>query len=363
MKVIMTGGGTGGHIYPAIAIADKIKEKQPDAEILFVGTKKGLEKTLVPGNGYPIEFITVSGFDRRNMLKNIKTAADLVRGLSQAKKIIKSFKPDVVIGTGGYVCGPVVKTAAKMGVRTYIHEQNAFPGMTNKMLEPYVDKVFMGFEKAGEYFKHPEKHIVVGNPVRKSFFTKTKQQAREALGIAEDEFMILSFGGSRGAGRINKAMLSVLKEVNGMDKTSLYFGTGDVYYDVICHEAAELCGIADNVHIMRYIDDMDNHLMAADVVVSRAGALSIAEICVCGKCAVFIPSPNVTGNHQYHNAKAVADRGGAFLIEEKDLTDELLVSKLMELKNDPEKVKTMGQAAKKCAFNDSAETIYETIFK
>lgn len=250
-----------------------------------------------------------------------------------------------------------------MGIRTYIHEQNAFPGMTNKMLEPYVDKVFMGFEKAGEYFRHPEKHIVVGNPVRKSFFTKTKQQAREALGIAEDEFMILSFGGSRGAGRINKAMLSVLKEVNGMDKTSLYFGTGDVYYDVICHEAEELCSIADNVHIMRYIDDMDNHLMAADVVVSRAGALSIAEICVCGKCAVFIPSPNVTGNHQYHNAKAVADRGGAFLIEEKDLTDQLLVSKLMELKNDPEKVKTMGQAAKKCAFNDSAETIYETIFK
>ena len=362
MKVIMTGGGTGGHIYPAVAIADKIKEKQPDAQILFVGTRKGLEKTLVPKNGYPIEFITVSGFDRRNMLKNIKTAADLVRGLAQAKKIIKEFKPDVVIGTGGYVCGPVVKTAAKMGIRTYIHEQNAFPGMTNKMLEPYVDKVFMGFEKAGEYFKHPDKHIVVGNPVRKSFFTTTRAEARAALGIPEDEFMILSFGGSRGAGRINKAMLSVLKEVNGMENTSLYFGTGDLYYDVICHEAAEMCSLSDNIHIMRYIDDMDNHLMAADVVVSRAGALSIAEICVCGKCAVFIPSPNVTGNHQYHNARAVADKGGAILIEEKDLTDELLVSKLMELKQNLAQVEIMGAAAKKCAFNDSAEIIYDEIF-
>ncbi len=362
MKVIMTGGGTGGHIYPAVAIADKIKEKQPEAEILFVGTQKGLEKTLVPQNGYPIEFITVSGFDRRNIFKSVKTFADLLKGISQAKKIIRDFRPDVVIGTGGYVCGPVVRTAAKLGIRTYIHEQNAFPGMTNKMLESYVDKVFMGFEKAGEYFKQPQKHVVAGNPVRKSFFTLTKQQARERLGIAEDEFMILSFGGSRGAGRINEAMLSVLKEINGMEKTSLYFGTGDVYYDAICREAEAIGGISDNIHIMRYIDDMDNHLMAADVVVSRAGALSIAEICVCGKCAVFIPSPNVTGNHQYHNAKAVADKGGAILLEEKNLTDELLVSTLMKLKENPERVRDMGLAAGKCAFSDSAEIIYNEIF-
>ncbi len=362
MKVIMTGGGTGGHIYPAVAIADKIKEKQPDAEILFIGTQKGLEKTLVPKNGYPIEFITVSGFDRHNIFKSIKTAADLAKGLLQAKKIIKNFRPDVVIGTGGYVCGPVVRTAAKMGIRTYIHEQNAFPGMTNKMLENYVDKVFMGFEKAGEYFKQPEKHIVTGNPVRKSFFTLTKNQARERLGIAEDEFMILSFGGSRGAGRINEAMMSVLKKVNGLDKTSLYFGTGDVYYDDICQEAEKIENLSDNIHIMRYIDDMDNHLMAADVVVSRAGALSIAEICVCGKCAVFVPSPNVTGNHQYHNARAVADKGGAILLEEKTLTDELLVSTLMQLKENPQKVKEMGEAARRCVFGDSAEIIYNGIF-
>lgn len=362
MKVIMTGGGTGGHIYPAVAIADKIKEKDPKAEILFIGTRKGLEKTLVPQNGYPIEFITVSGFDRKNMLKNVKTAVDLLKGMSQAKKIIRNFKPDVVIGTGGYVCGPVVKTAAKMGIKTYIHEQNAFPGMTNKMLEPYVQKVFMGFEKAGEYFKHPEKHIVVGNPVRKSFFTKTKQEARQALGISEDEFVILSFGGSRGAGRINKAMLHVATEFSGKPKTSLYFGTGDIYYDAICKETEEKGGFEDNIHIMKYINDMDNYLMAADIVIARAGALSIAEICVCGKCAIFIPSPNVTGNHQYHNAKAVSDCGGAILIEEKDLTDELLVSQLTELRNDRQKLDAMGEAARNCAFNDSAEIMYYEIF-
>lgn len=357
----MTGGGTGGHIYPAIAIADKIKELNEDAEILFVGTEKGLEKTLVPKNGYDIEFITVSGFDRKNPIKAFKTAADLAKGNMQSKKLMKEFAPDVVIGTGGYVCGPVVRAAHKAGIRAYIHESNAFPGMTNKMLEQHVEKVFLGFERAAQFFKEPAKHVLTGNPVRKSFFTTTKKEAREALGIPEDEFVILSFGGSRGAGRINTAMVSVLKEVNGKENVSLYFGTGDVYYDAILMEL-EGYDMKDNVHVLRYIDNMDKYLVAADVVVSRAGALSLAEITACSKAAILIPSPNVTGNHQYHNAKAVADAGGAILIEEKDLKDEDLVQKIMELKENPEIAEEMGQKANTCAVMDSTEIIYHEIF-
>lgn len=363
MRVIMTGGGTGGHIYPAIAIADKIKEKNPDAEIIFAGTEKGLEKTLVPANGYRLEYITVSGFNRKNLLMNVKTAADLAKGMAQSKKLIREFKPDVVIGTGGYVCGPVIKAAQKAGIRCFIHEQNAYPGLTNKMLEAHVEKVFLGFERAGMYFKHPEKQVFVGNPVRESFFNITREEAREALGIPQDRFVILSFGGSGGAGRINKAMISVLEHVNGSDDTELYFGTGNAYYDAIQSELEDRkITPAENVHIMKYIDEMDKYLNAADVVISRAGALSLAEITVAGRCAILIPSPNVTGNHQYHNARAVADRDGAFLIEEKDLTDEGLIEKIMQLKNSPGLCDEMGRNARKCAHDSSAELIYREIF-
>ena len=170
MKVIMTGGGTGGHIYPAIAIADEIKKRFPDAEILFVGAKRGLEKTLVPDNGYPIKLIPVQGFNRKNPLKNVEVLRDLKQGNKLSKQILKEFQPDVVIGTGGYASAPVVKMAQKMHIPTYIHEQNAFPGVTNKMLEKYVEKVFLGFEEGSEYFRYPEKHVATGNPVRTSFY-------------------------------------------------------------------------------------------------------------------------------------------------------------------------------------------------
>ena len=197
MKVIMTGGGTGGHIYPAIAIADKIKERDPEAEILFVGTEKGLERELVPRSGYPIRFITVSGFNRKNMLKNIKVAKDLAKGSRQAKAILKEFMPDVVIGTGGYVCGPMVRAAHKKGIRTFVHEQNAFPGVTNKILEKYVDKVFISFEAAGEHFVHKEKLEITGNPVRKVFFEGDRPVCRKTLGLKPGDFALLCFGGSR----------------------------------------------------------------------------------------------------------------------------------------------------------------------
>ena len=202
MKVIMTGGGTGGHIYPAIAIADEIKKRFPDAEILFVGAKRGLEKTLVPDNGYPIKLIPVQGFNRKNPLKNVEVLRDLKQGNKLSKQILKEFQPDVVIGTGGYASAPVVKMAQKMHIPTYIHEQNAFPGVTNKMLEKHVEKVFLGFEEGSEYFRYPEKHVATGNPVRKSFYGMDREQARKDLGFRKKDFVLLAVGGSQGAGRI-----------------------------------------------------------------------------------------------------------------------------------------------------------------
>ncbi len=363
MRVIMTGGGTGGHIYPAIAIANKIKSVDKDAEILFVGTKRGLEKDLVPKNGYPIEFITVSGFNRKKLLTNVKTLADLMKGNIQARKIIKSFKPDVVIGTGGYVCGPVVRAAAKLGARTFIHEQNAYPGMTNKMLEKYVEKVFISFEPARKYFKEKDKLIMSGNPVRQSFFDADAKAARKALDIADDETVILSFGGSQGAGKINEMMMELLEKFNGVPAIRLYFVTGKYYNDSVKKEIVERgIELKDNIRILEYIDNMEKYLPASDIIISRSGALTVSEITVCGKASIMIPSPNVTGNHQYHNAKSVADVGGAELIEEKDITPEILYEKIMNLVENPKIREEMAVNAKKAAPADAAGIIIDYIF-
>lgn len=359
MKVIMTGGGTGGHIYPAIAIADKIRERYPDSQILFVGTKHGLEKKIVPENGYPIEFITVAGFNRKNPIKNIEVIKKLREGSKQAKKLMKAFQPDVVIGTGGYVCGPVVRAACKAGIKAYTHEQNAFPGVTNKLLEKYVDKVFLGFEEAQKYFKHREKHVITGNPVRKKFFEADKRKSRRALGFSQEDFILLVFGGSQGAGRINKAMLSVIQALNGLVGIQVCMATGSRYYDAILHTLQSEMGmkLADNIHILEYISNMDEYLSASDLVISRSGALTVAEVTVCGKPAIFIPSPIVTGNHQYHNAKAVADRGGAMIVEEKDLDNEKLIAQILKFKNNPELTAEMSACSRECAPMDAVEII------
>ena len=360
MKVIMTGGGTGGHIYPAISIADKIKRKHPDAEILFVGTEKGMEKDLVPKNGYNIRFITVSGFHRKQLWKNIKTAMDLVKGNRQANKIVKEFKPDLVIGTGGYVCGPVVRAAHKKGIKTYIHEQNAFPGVTNKLLEKYVDKVFVSFPESKEYFKNPSKLVVTGNPIRKSFLLCGMNDSRGKMGIKPNEFVILCFGGSLGAGKINNTMIHVIKAINGMPDTRLFFITGRHYYKKVMETLKENeIDQNDNINILEYADNMHEYLSAADLVISRAGALTVSEITACGKASILIPSPNVTGNHQFFNAKVVADKGGAIIVEERDLSDEKLLGTILRLKNNKEALNSMSTASAKIGRVDAVDVIYD----
>jgi len=356
----MTGGGTGGHIYPAIAIADKIKEKHPQAEILFVGTQRGLERTLVPQNGYPIRFITVSGFNRKRLLKNIKVFRDLRKGMREAKAILREFKPDVVIGTGGYVCGPIVRVADRMGIRTFIHEQNAYPGITNKLLEKHVEKVFLGFEDAKRHFKKQEKTVYTGNPVRRQFYEADKAELRKTLNIERDDFVLLSFGGSQGAAKINEIMMEIATTLSGIDHVQFYFITGKLHYDDILKAFQERrIELKENIHILPYLDKMDQALGACDLVISRSGALTVSEIIVSGKPSILIPSPNVTGNHQYYNAKVLSDKGGAILVEEKDLDAEKLIETLMKMINNRESISQMAKICSASAPESASEIIYQ----
>lgn len=362
MRVIMTCGGTGGHIYPAVAIADEIKRREPDSDILFVGSQIGLEKDLVPKSGYEIRFITAGWLDRKNIIKNVKLPLTLMEGNRQSKEILKDFRPDVVIGTGGYASVPVMKAAQKMGIPTYIHEQNAVAGMANKMLERRAEKLFLGFAEASGDFKHPEKHIVAGNPVRHEFVDADRQAAREALGFGDKDFVILAFGGSQGAGRINRAMMNVIERFNGDDRVKVCLATGSYYYEAIKSELADRGTVpAENIMILEYIHDMAKYLASSDLVISRSGALTVAEVTACGRPAVFIPSPMVTGNHQYFNAKVVADRGGAVVIEEKDLDNDGLVEEIERLKGDPAALEDMAAGSLSCSPADATKIICDSI--
>ncbi len=354
MKVIMTGGGTGGHIYPALAIAEEIKRRDPQAEIIFVGTKHGMEKDIVPRYGYELKFITVSGLDRRKLWKNVSTLKDLKKGLDEAKALIRTFRPDLVIGTGGYVCGPVVRTAASMGIRTYIHEQNAFPGLTNKLLSRKVSRVFIAFEEAAGYFKTKDRPVVVGNPVRKLFSEISREEARRVLGISQDDFVVLSFGGSLGAKKINEEMKIAAHELKDRKGLRIFFVTGRRYYDEIVADADPE---NERVTYLKYIDNMPVYLSACNLAVTRSGALTVSEIAACGRASVMIPSPYVTNNHQFFNAKVAADRAASILVEENDLKPGTVSDLIGKLMNDRARVERMEKNSKNLGRTDSADVM------
>ncbi len=345
MRVIMTCGGTGGHIYPAIAIADKIKEHNPDVEILFVGTKHGMENRLVPAAGYEIKGIEAQGINRKHLIKNIEVVEKFIRGGHEVHKIIESFKPDVVIGTGGYVTGTVLMCAHDHHIKCYIHEQNAFPGIANRFLEPVCEKVFISFPEAAKHFRHQNKLVLTGNPIRKEFIDTDHS----------DDEGILICGGSLGAEMINNAALELIKQVN--DK--IVFVTGKRYYeDIKKHEMPE------NVTLVDYENNMAQRMAKAKLVISRSGAITLSEILASEKPAIFIPSPNVTANHQYYNAKSVADAGAAIIVEEKDLKENigLLAEKVKELLKDEQTLKNMSSKAKEIAKIDATDIIYQNIY-
>ena len=362
MRAIVTGGGTGGHIYPALAIADKIKEEEKDSEILYIGNDLGLEKDIVPKSGYPFKMVDARWLLSASPKELFLTSVSVLKGRNQALKIMKEFKPDVVIGTGGFVCVPVVLAGKKYGARTYIHEQNAYPGKANRLLEGVVDKIFLGFKDASKYFKKPEKHVYAGNPVRKCFFEMEKEKARKELGIPKDDFTVFVFGGSQGSEEIDKAIFPLLETFSSTEGMTLIFGTGDYYYEDIMAGLREK-GITLNQSVIMkaYFTDIEKYMAASDLIVGRSGALSVAETTAQGKAAIFIPSPNVTANHQFFNAKVVADKGGALIIEEKDMNSDNLRDAILKIKDDKDLQKSMSEASFSCAPIDATDIIYSNL--
>lgn len=367
MKIIFAAGGTGGHINPALASAGEIRERYPDAEILFIGTKTKMESKLVPQAGFDFKTIDISGFYRQLTLENIKrnigTVFKLMRSSSQAKKIIKDFKPDVVVGFGGYVSGPVVRTAAKLGIKTAIHEQNAFPGITNKALSKLVTQVMLTTEKAEQYLNCKNPPVVTGLPVRGEMLKADRDFCRHQLGVKDDQILILSMGGSLGAETINKAMVKLISENAGNKK--LYFlhamGQYGLWVPDKLKENGVDCEKAQNVEIREYISDMEICMPAADIVICRSGASSIAEIQALGKASILIPSPNVAENHQYHNAMALVEKGAAKIIEEKDLTDDKLSELFKSYTEDPAEIEKVSSNAKAMALTDAKKKIADII--
>lgn len=367
MKILFAAGGTGGHINPALAVAGEIRERCPDAQILFVGTKEKMESKLVPAAGFDFATIDISGFYRQFTLENIKrnigTVSKLLRSSSQAKKIIKDFAPDVVVGFGGYVSGPVVRMAAKLGIPTAIHEQNAFPGITNKALAKKVDRVMLTAQAAEKYLEPKNPVTVTGLPVRGEMLRADRDISRAELGIRDDQTLVLSMGGSLGAEAINKAMVQVISD-NYQNK-NLYFLHAMGQYGLWVPDKLKENGVdtesAKNVEIREYISDMDRCMSAADLVICRAGASTLSELQALGKASILIPSPNVAENHQYHNAMALVNGGAAKLIEEKDLTKEKMSEVFTSLISDKSEIERLSKNAKEMALTDAKQHIADII--
>lgn len=366
MKVVLAGGGTAGHINPALAIANFVKEKVPDAEILYIGAKGGMEEELVAKAVYDFKGITVTGFSRKLNLsgfkKNLETIGHFITSCQDCKKILKEFNPDVCIGTGGYVSGPVLWEASALKIPTLIHEQNAFPGITTKMLSKRVNVVMLASKEARKFLDKKCRCELTGNPIRGEVLLKQKSVARKELGL-DSRPVVLSFGGSLGAKKINEAVIDLMKDVAKDDRYQLIHGFGkrnDWFEDAVLKS-----GIKKSEHknfdIRKYIDNMATCLAAADLVICRAGAISLSEIEAQGKASILIPSPNVAENHQYHNAIELVNNNAAEIIEEKDLSGESLVKKVDGLLKDRGKLSEFEKNAKSMAIVDANERIYGLI--
>jgi UDP-N-acetylglucosamine--N-acetylmuramyl-(pentapeptide) pyrophosphoryl-undecaprenol N-acetylglucosamine transferase len=368
MKVLLAGGGTAGHINPALAIAGYIKNKRNDAEFLFIGNRGGMEQRLVPQAGFEIKSIKISGFKRsfspKSMLENVKTVSRTFTSSREAKKIIAEFKPDICIGTGGYVSGPVIRTAAKMGIPCIIHEQNAYPGITNKMLAKSVKKVMLAVPDAKKYFDKNVDFVITGNPVRQEILTAKKEDSRKELGL-DNRPVVLSFGGSLGARKINEAVADLVAR-SGIDgryqHIHAYGSYGDWFPQLVEEKGTDIADCS-NLDIRPYIDNMPTCMAAADLVICRAGAITLSEIQAMGKPAILIPSPNVAENHQYHNAMALVNAGAADIIEEKDLTGAALMRKTDKMLLNPEKLEKYSENSRKMAITDANERIYSVVKK
>lgn len=368
-RVIFTCGGTAGHVNPAIALAQLMLEREPKTEILFVGAERGLEKDLIPKAGYAFRTVHISSFHRSmkpaEIKHNLVSVGNYLRAPREARKILQEFRPDVVIGTGGYASFPMVKAAAKAGIPTAIHESNMVPGLTTKLLEPFAGRIMVGFEECRAQYQNPAKVIVTGTPVRGDFFTRTKAQARAELGIRDDRPLIVSFWGSLGAAGMNRRMADFLALEAAKEPFHHIHGAGGGYdalmtllkeksVDMAAHPALE---------VRPYIYDMDRVLRAADLVLCRAGASTISELTALGVPALIVPSPYVTNNHQEKNARVLERAGGACVLLEDEADGPALFQKSCGILHDGDRRTAMSAAMTALGIPDATERIYRTVLE
>ena len=358
-RFLISGGGTGGHIFPALSIAGEIRRRMPEAEILVVGAEGRMEMERVPAAGYQIKGLPVMGFDRHNLLRNVKVLACLWKSMRMARQILREFNPDVAIGVGGYASGPMLKAAQKAGIPTLLQEQNSYAGVTNKMLAAKARCICVAYEGMERFF--PKESIVLtGNPVRQNLLacTATPHEARQAMGIDPDKRTILVIGGSLGARTINQALIAGLERLGHEPGLQVIWQSGK-YYDEQCREALAASGV-QNVVQMAFISNMDMAYRAADLVVSRAGASSISELQLLGKPCILVPSPNVAEDHQTKNALALADRQAAIMVPDKEAAGRM-VDTMVRTVTDQGVLATLAANVAKMALRDAAQHIVDEV--
>ena len=363
MRVLLAGGGTGGHINPALAIANEWKKHDPKAEFLFAAVPGNMEDTLVPKAGYPVAYIKLAGFHRsllpQDVIHNIKAAAWLSVADLRAAKIVREFKPDIAVGTGGYLSGPIIRKAEQQGIPAFIHEQNAYPGVTSKLLAPKADIVFAAFPEAEERLPECRRFEVVGNPVRQAFIGVGKKEARKKLGL-DDRFTIFSVGGSLGATKINEMAADLMAWHGPLGEINHIHGYGkngrELFPKMLAERGIDL-GKFPRISAEEYIDNIHLYMAAADLVISRAGALTVSELEVTGSPSILVPYPYAAENHQYHNAMVLQNAGAALVVQEKDYRREWLISEVERFAESPDRVASFSAAASHLAVLDTASRI------
>lgn len=369
MKVIFTCGGTAGHVNPALALAGLIRQRRPDSEILFVGARRGIERQLIEEAGWPFRSVEISSFHRslkpKEIRHNLVSLRNLIRSPGEARALLKEFPADLVVGTGGYASYPVIREAARQGIPTAIHESNAIPGLTTRLLEPHADLIMVGFEECRKNYRHPEKVLVTGTPVRGDFFTYTKKEAKQKLGMDDGRPVIVSFWGSLGASEMNRqtARFLALEAAEGRPFHHIHAAGVVVSRQMTAYlaDAGVDLSKTPELEVREYIHDMGTLMRAADLVICRAGASTISELTALGVPAIIVPSPNVTHNHQEHNARVLADAGGAVMILEKDSSGQLLYDTARSILKDDTRRAEMSAAMASLGVIDATEKIYAAV--
>lgn len=361
LKIIISGGGTGGHIFPAISIANAIKEQHPEAEILFVGAEGRMEMQRVPAAGYDIVGLPVAGFDRKNLLKNIPVVFKLLRSQMKARRIIRKFRPDAAVGVGGYASGPTLKMAELMGIPTLIQEQNSYAGVTNKLLAKKASKICVAYEGMERFFEK-EKIILTGNPVRQGLLNRSisRDEAIRSFGLSPEKKTILIIGGSLGARTINNSVTQQMELIKKSD-VQFIWQTGKIYI-VGAREAVDRAGNPSNLYVTDFISDMAAAYSAADLVISRAGAGSISEFCLLGKPVILVPSPNVAEDHQTKNALALVDKDAALYVKDAEAPEKLIPSAI-DTVNKADVLERLQENISRLALKDSANIIANEVYK